>query len=84
MQREGIEVTVCGLPCILIVTDEVFHVGFLEKDTVDDWMVGGVYKMCYGAGDAWVRKGSTNKGVPMELSIATIEEVLGPVPVHVF
>ena len=80
IKREGIAMTVCGLPCILIVTDEVLQVGFLGKDTVDDWMVGGVYKVCSGAKNAWVRKGSVNKGVPMEESIATVRGFVGPVP----
>lgn len=47
--------TVCGLSCVLTVTDEVLQVGFLKKVTVGDWMVvGGVQnglwcKECIGA-----------------------------------
>ena len=82
IKREGIDVTVCGLLCVLTVIDEVLQVGFLRKDTVDDWMVGCVYTMCSGVRNAWVRKGSVNKDVPMENSIAIIKELLGPVPAY--
>ena len=40
IKQEGVEVTVCALPSVLTVTDEVLQVGFLRKDTVDDWVVG--------------------------------------------
>ena len=52
IKRGGIKVTACGLPSILTVTDEVLQVGFLRKDTVDDWVVGCVYTMCSGATNA--------------------------------
>ena len=81
IKREGIEVTVCGLACILIVTDEILQVGFLRKDTVDDWIVGCVY-VFFGAKNAWEPKGSVDKDVPMEQSIARVKEILGPVPAY--
>ena len=40
IKQEGVEVTVCALPSVLTVTDEVLQVCFLRKDTVDDWVVG--------------------------------------------
>ena len=73
--------TVCDLACILIVTEEILQVGFLRKDTVDDWIVGCVY-VFFGAKNAWEPKGSVEKDVPMEQSIARVKEILGPVPAY--
>ncbi|KAK0516642.1 hypothetical protein JMJ35_001245 [Cladonia borealis] len=56
-------------------------VGFLRKDTVHDWIVGCVY-VFFGAKTAWEPKGSVDKDVPMEQSIAIVKEVLGPVPAY--
>lgn len=74
--------TVCGLPSVLTVTDEVLQVGFLRKDTVDDWVVGCVYTMCSGATNAWAWKGSVNRDVSVEQSIAIVKAFLGPVPAY--
>ena len=80
--REGNEVTVCGLLCLLTVTDVVLQVGFLREDTVDDWVVGCVYSMCSGAKNAWTPKGSVNRDAPMEQSIASVKMFLGAVPAY--
>ncbi len=82
IKREGVEVTVCGLSCVLSVTDKVLQVGFLKRDTVDNWVVGCVYTMCSGAKNAWAQKGSVNRDVPMEQSIETVKTFLGLVPAY--
>ena len=71
-----------SLACILmIVTDAIVQVGFLRKDTVDDWIVGCVY-VFFGAKNAWEPKGSVDRILPMEHSIAIVKEVLGPMPAY--
>ena len=65
----------------MIVTDETLQVGFLRKDTVDDWIVGCVY-VFFGVKNAWVPKGSVDRDLPMEHSIAIVKEVLGPMPAY--
>lgn len=75
-------VTVCGLACVLIVTDELLQVGFLKKDTVDDWAVGCVYKMSSGARNAWVRWRSANADASMEQSIGLVKALLCGMPAY--
>ena len=82
IKRAGIEVTACGLPDALAVTDHVLQVGFLRKGAVDDWVVGCVYTMCSGANNALVRKRSVNRDVSAKQSIAIVNAILDPVPAY--
>ena len=82
IKREGVEVTVCGLPCVLTVTDEGFQVGFVKENAVDDWVVGCVYTMGSRARKAWVRKGPVNGDISMEQSITNVKALLGVAPAY--
>ena len=82
IKRERIEVTVCGLLCVMTEINEVLQVGFLKENTVEEWGVGCVYTLRSGGKRAWERKGSVHSEVSMEQSITIVKQLLGVVPAY--